>query len=573
MKDNSFKFLLRKIEIPKCLFLISIIISTIGALSSLIIPFLAGKLVDSFSLETNNNDIIIILTLLFVTTGVFSGLGNFFMGLVGEKIIYSIRSNFFEKIIRLEIKFFDNNDTGKLISRTVEDTNIINDFLSNKFPTIFPAFLTFIGSLVFLFLIDWKMTVLSLITLFLFVLFIIPIGKIVHNISLQTQNETANFSSFLNKIFTEIRLVKTSSTEFEEIKNAKVGLQKLYNLGVKETKVQSIINPISRLIMLLTIGVILGVGGVRVSLGIITSGQLMAMIFYVFQLSHPINELLNFFTSYKKTTGASQRIYDIFHDKEEDISICDGPQLPTSTITFKNVSFKYNNKIILQNLNFEIPKNKITAIVGPSGAGKTTILNIIERFYPIDTGDILYGEKSIYKLPLSYWRRNIGYVMQDNPMLNNSIKDNLLYGTSRNLSINDLVSYTKITESYDFISQAPDKFDTIIGERGIRISGGQKQRLDLTRNLIKDPPVLLFDEATSSLDSKTERKIQQAISQLNGYKTIVIVAHRLSTIQKAAQIVFVENQSITGIGTHEELLNKHKTYKLFVEAQDIYKNI
>ncbi|MRW78867.1 ATP-binding cassette domain-containing protein [Staphylococcus aureus] len=550
-----------------------IIISTIGALSSLIIPFLAGKLVDSFSLETNNNDIIIILTLLFVTTGVFSGLGNFFMGLVGEKIIYSIRSNFFDKIIRLEIKFFDNNDTGKLISRTVEDTNIINDFLSNKFPTIFPAFLTFIGSLVFLFLIDWKMTVLSLITLFLFVLFIIPIGKIVHNISLQTQNETANFSSFLNKIFTEIRLVKTSSTEFEEIKNAKVGLQKLYNLGVKETKVQSIINPISRLIMLLTIGVILGVGGVRVSLGIITSGQLMAMIFYVFQLSHPINELLNFFTSYKKTTGASQRIYDIFHDKEEDISICDGPQLPTSTITFKNVSFKYNNKIILQNLNFEIPKNKITAIVGPSGAGKTTILNIIERFYPIDTGDILYGEKSIYKLPLSYWRRNIGYVMQDNPMLNNSIKDNLLYGTSRNLSINDLVSYTKITESYDFISQAPDKFDTIIGERGIRISGGQKQRLDLTRNLIKDPPVLLFDEATSSLDSKTERKIQQAISQLNGYKTIVIVAHRLSTIQKAAQIVFVENQSITGIGTHEELLNKHKTYKLFVEAQDIYKNI
>ncbi|EGQ4452816.1 ATP-binding cassette domain-containing protein [Staphylococcus pseudintermedius] len=198
-------------------------------------------------------------------------------------------------------------------------------------------------------------------------------------------------------------------------------------------------------------------------------------------------------------------MYDIFHDKE-DISICDGPRLPTSTITFKNASFKYNNKIILKNLNFEIPKSKITAIVGPSGAGKTTILNIIERFYPIDKGDILYGEKSIYKLPLSYWIRNIGYVMQDNPMLNNSIKDNLLYGTSRNLSINDLVSYTKIRESYDFISQAPDKFDTIIGERGIRISGGQKQRLDLTRNLIKGPPVLLFDEATSSLDSKTEEK-------------------------------------------------------------------
>ncbi|MGV2929392.1 ABC transporter ATP-binding protein [Macrococcus capreoli] len=573
MQNNTLKYLFSKIKIPKFLFVISILISTIGALSSLVIPLFAGKLVDSFSLESFNTKTIIILVTLFVATGIFSGVGNFCMGLVGEKVNYSLREAFFNKLIKLEISFFDKNDTGQLISRTVDDTLIINEFLSNKFPTIFPAFITFIGSIIFLIIIDWKMTVISLLTMIIFILFIIPIGRIVHNISLKTQNQTANFSSFLNKIFTEIRLVKTSNTEYKEMENAKKNLEKLYKLGVKETIVESVINPISSLIMLLTIGIILGVGGVRVSLGIITSGQLISMIFYVFQLSHPINQLLTFFTAYKKATGASQRIYDIFHENEENIINSNETLLPSQNIIFRNVTFKYDNNTILQNLSFEIPKNKITAIVGPSGSGKTTILNIIERFYPIESGDILYGDQSIYNIPLSYWRRNIGYVMQGNPMLNSSIKNNLLYGVSEPLSDEELINYIKLTESYNFITENPKGLETIIGERGIKISGGQKQRLDLTRNLIKNPPILLFDEATSSLDSETEGKIQNAIYKLNGQKTIVIVAHRLSTIKDADQIIFVDNNKITGIGTHEELLKTHKKYCLFVNTQNLYNNV
>lgn len=570
MYNNYLHFLFTKIKIPKMQLFISILISTLGALSGLMIPLFAGKFIDSFSLKTINKDMIIYLLILFIVNGILMGLGNYFMGVVGEKINYSIKTVFFDKIIRLKLPFFDQNDTGQLISRMVDDTSIINDFLSNKLPTIFPSVLTFVGAIFFLLVIDWQMTVISLLTMLTFILFIVPIGRIVHNISLKTQNEIANFSTLLNKIFTEIRLVKTSNTERKETKNANTILNNLYSLGVKEVIVESIINPISSLIMLLTIGIILSVGGIRVSLGIITSGELIAMIFYVFQLSNPINEILTFFTDYKKTSGASNRIYEIFQEEEEDIyNSLEHKTLDNNSLTFENVSFTYNNVSILNNISFNIPKNQLTAIVGPSGSGKTTILNIIERLYPIQSGNIYYGNKSIFEIPLSTWRRNIGYVMQDNPMMNKSIKYNLLYSTSKSLTNHEIINYTKMTDSYDFIINTINGFDTIIGERGIKLSGGQRQRLDLTRNLIKNPPLFLFDEATSNLDSESEQKIQNAIDNLNGKKTIVIVAHRLSTIKKAHQIIFVENNKITGIGTHKKLLEKHDKYRMFVNTQNL----
>jgi ATP-binding cassette subfamily B protein AbcA/BmrA len=570
MNKNKLQFLLKKIRLPKLQFTISVFIAALGAVSGLLIPLVAGKFIDSFSLENFNTTMIIFLAVLFIVSGVLTGLGNFFMGVVGERINYSIRKVFFDKIIKLKVSFFDDNDTGNLISRMIDDTTIINEFLSNRVPTIFPSLLTFIGSLFFLFIIDWKMTIIALITMCIFILLIIPIGRFVHNISLKTQNETANFSTLLNKIFTEIRLVKISNTENEESKNANTNLLKLYNLGIKEVIAESIINPISSIITLLTFGIILGVGGVRVSLGIITSGELISMVFYVFQLSSPINEILTFFTDYKKTIGASSRIYDIFHEEEEVYNSIDNKELPDNGLVLKNITFSYQKRTILNNISLEIPKNKVTAIVGPSGSGKTTILNIIERLYPITSGEIYYGEQSIYDIPLNVWRKNIGYVMQDNPMMNRSIKYNLLYGISNDISEKEMIKYTKMTDSYNFINSTEQGFDTVIGERGTRLSGGQRQRLDLTRNLIKNPKILLFDEATSNLDSESERKIQNSIDNLSGTKTVVIVAHRLSTIKRADQIIFIENSRITGKGTHEELLSRHPKYKLFVETQSLY---
>ena len=543
MQNNLLVFILKTIKIPKTLFSISILIASLGAISTLTIPFFTGKLVDTFSLENISLKLIFFLISLFMITGLLNGVGNYLMGVVGEKINYSLRTIFFEKIVKLKTIFFDENDTGQLISRVVDDTTIINSFLSSKLPNVFPSILTFIGSLILLMVIDYQMTLISLISISLFILIIIPIGNIMHKISLNTQTETANFSAFLNKIFTEIRLVKVFNTEYKEIENSKKKLNNLYRLGVKEVLIESIITPVSSIVMLLTLVIILGVGGIRVSMGIISSGELISMIFYVFQLSNPINELLTFFTDYKKATGASDRIYKIFHEEEE-------------IITPSNIE-------ILNN------ENKVTAIVGPSGSGKTTILNIIERLYTISSGTIKYGSNYIYDISLSTWRKNIGYVMQDNPMINDSIKKNLLYGNSNNLTKKELTYFTKMTDSYDFINNTTNGFNTLIGERGIRLSGGQKQKLDLTRNIIKNPPVLLFDEATSNLDSESEKKIQMTIDKLNGYKTIVIVAHRLSTIKSANQIIFLENGEITGIGNHKDLLSKHKKYKSFVESQNV----
>ena len=571
-EQNPLFFLFKRLSWPYGLIIAAVIITSLGSLSGLLVPLFTGRLVDKFSVSSINWGMIAIFGSIFLVNALLSGIGLYLLSKIGEKIIYAIRSLLWEHIIQLKMPFFDKNESGQLMSRLTDDTKVINEFISQKLPNLLPSVLTLIGSLVMLFIMDWKLTLLTFITIPVFILIIVPLGRVMQKISTNTQSEIANFSGLLGRVLTEMRLVKVSNTERLELDNAHTNLKKIYRLGLKQAKISAVVQPISGVVMLLTIAIILGFGALEIGTGAITPGTLIAMIFYVIQLSMPLINLSTLVTDYKKAVGASSRIYEIMQEpieptealsESKDVTIIDGE------LVFEHVDFKYDVKKILEDVSFSIPQGEVSAFVGPSGSGKSTIFNLIERMYDIERGDIKYGNQSIFDIPLSKWRTKIGYVMQSNSMMSGTIRDNILYGINRKVDDEELIEYAKLANCHDFIMQFDEGYDTMVGERGLKLSGGQRQRIDIARSFVKNPDILLLNEATANLDSESELKIQEALETLMEGRTTVVIAHRLSTIKKAGQIVFIDKGEVTGKGTHHELMASHDKYRHFVTSQKL----
>ena len=571
-QQNPLFFLFKRLSWPYGLIIAAVIITSLGSLSGLLVPLFTGRIVDKFSVSSINWGMIGIFGAIFLVNALLSGVGLYLLSKVGEKIIYAIRSILWEHIIQLKMPFFDKNESGQLMSRLTDDTKVINEFISQKLPNLLPSVLTLIGSLIMLFIMDWKLTLLTFITIPIFVFIMIPLGRVMQKISTNTQSEIANFSGLLGRVLTEMRLVKVSNTERLELDNAHVNLKKIYNLGLKQAKISAIVQPISGVVMLLTIAIILGFGALEIGTGAITPGTLIAMIFYVIQLSMPLINLSTLVTDYKRAVGASQRIHEIMQEPiepTEALSESKDEIVEDGELSFENVDFKYDVKKILNDVTFNIPQGKVSAFVGPSGSGKSTIFNLIERMYDIENGDIKYNHRSIYDIPLSKWRNKIGYVMQSNSMMSGSIRDNILYGINRKVTDDELIEYAKLANCHEFIMQFDEGYDTMVGERGLKLSGGQRQRIDIARSFVKNPDILLLDEATANLDSESEVKIQEALETLMEGRTTVVIAHRLSTIKKAGQIIFIDKGQVTGKGTHGELMASHEKYKNFVTSQKL----
>ncbi|ANQ89114.1 TPA: ABC transporter ATP-binding protein [Staphylococcus pseudintermedius] len=567
---NPLVFLLKKISWPVGLIIVAVTIASIGSLTGLLVPLFTGQVVDKFTFESISPVFIIALVAVFLVNAVLSGFGYYLLNKIGEKIIYAIRSVLWEHIIHLKMPFFDKNESGQLMSRLTDDTKVINDFISQKLPGFFPAVITLIGSLIMLFVLDWQMTLLTFITIPIFILVIVPLGKIMQKISTNTQTEIANFSGLLGRVLTEMRLVKVANTEKLELDKAHSNLKTIYNLGLKQAKIAAVVQPISGIIMLITIGIILGFGGMRIASGAISAGTLVAMIFYVLNLSIPLINISTLVTDYKKAVGASQRIYEILHEPLENIAAPNlQDEIPTGDLKFDHVYFGYDDTPVLKDVSFNVLRGEVTAFVGPSGSGKSTLFSLIERMYEIDQGGIYYDGTSIDALSLTDWRRKIGYVMQSNAMMNGTIRDNILYGVDREVPEEELIHYAKLANCHEFIMEFEQGYDTIVGERGLKLSGGQRQRIDIARSFVKNPDILLLDEATANLDSESERKIQEALDILMENRTTIVIAHRLSTIKKAGQIIFLDHGEVTGKGRHEELMQTHAMYQQFVETQNL----
>ena len=364
--------------------------------------------------------------------------------------------------------------------------------------------------------------------------------------------------------------MKSSTAEkFEETKGIS-GIERLLGFGLKEARITALIAPIMYLVVMIVIVMIIGYGGMRVANGTMSTGSLVAFLLYLFQIIFPITSFAMFFTQLQKAKGATERIIDILDLPAEEGQAGLEADITNKPIRVHNVSFAYSeDEPVLQNISFEAQPGEMIAFAGPSGGGKTTVFGLLERFYEPIEGEIRIGETPINQLSIASWRSQIGYVSQDSAMMAGTIRENLCYGLEVDDHTSDehLWNVAKMAYADEFIQAFPKGLDTEVGERGVKLSGGQRQRIAIARAFLRDPKILMMDEATASLDSQSEGVVQQALSRLMEGRTTFVIAHRLSTIVDADKIIFIEKGQITGIGTHHELTQTHALYQEFAEQQ------
>lgn len=562
-------FCLIKSVIPsKILLTMAIALNAFSSFATLLIPLFTKNLVDNFVNSALNTNVILIIGILFILQAILSGISIYLLCFLGQSITENLRLQLWRKLVFLPIKFYDEHKTGQLVSQMTNDTTQIKNVITSHIITIISGVFSIIGSTVVLFMLDTQLTLLIFASGLFMILLVKPFGTRMYNISRENQEKNAKLTSLVSQTLSEIRLVKSSNAEEKEIHHVEETVKKLTQLGMQSGKTQAIMSPFLSLISLLMIVSIVGYGGIRVAAGELTTGNLVAFILYVFQIITPMVQLFSTITQVNVIKGASERILSTLNEAEE--KIWDGKEFHNEkfNLNFDNVSFSYEGETQeICEVSFTMPADSFTAIVGPSGAGKTTLFSLIERYYKPQSGKILLNNAPVEDYSINEWRRKIGYVSQDTPIIDGTIKENIIYGVELEVSEKRLKQVIKTACLSEFIDSLPNKYNTYVGERGVRLSGGQKQRIGIARAILREPQLLLLDESTSNMDSILEKKIQKAFINIMKNRTTVAIAHRLSTIRQADQIIFLDRGKITGIGTHEQLFKEHSLYQEYIKVQ------
>ncbi|HLR09548.1 MAG TPA: ABC transporter ATP-binding protein [Bacillota bacterium] len=566
---KSFINFLFSMDIPKWALVIGIIGSMFTTVVGLVIPLLTKNLVDGFSVESLSAGLIVAIGVIFILHVVIDGISTYLLAAVGQKIVARLRERLWLKFIRLPVSYFDKRTSGESVSRIINDTSIIKNLISQQFPQFISGLISIIGAVVILLIMDWKMTSMMLIAVPLTIGVMMPLGSQMAKISRGLQDKTAAFSGSIQQTMSEIRLMKASTAEAVEKKRGLAGIATLLSYGLKEARIFALVGPVMYFIVMAVIVVILSYGGIRVAEGSMSTGSLVAFLLYLFQIIFPFTTFAMFFTALQKAKGATERIIAILEMKEERVHHGIDKNITHEPLHVKNVSFAYDQELVLNNISFSANPGEKIAFAGPSGGGKTTLFALIERYYEPDSGEIRVGHIPIDRLSLTSWRRQIGYVSQESAMMAGTIRENLTYGLpdAENISDEKLWKVAKMAYADEFIRSFANGLDTEVGERGVKLSGGQRQRINIARAFLRDPAILMLDEATASLDSQSEAMIQQALLELMKGRTTFVIAHRLSTIVDADKIIFIEKGKITGCGTHEQLLQSHSLYRSFAEQQ------
>lgn len=569
---SNFMIIIKNYRPSIYIMILALVFSIIQTLFSLIIPLKASEIINLLVKKDFNVILLIILVSLFILQVLFTGLSIYMMVYVGEKIILNLRKDLWQKVLKLPIKFYDENNSSEIMSRITNDTNIMKSFFVDHLIPSITGVITIVGSLIILFVINWKLSFIFLVVFPLAFLIITPLGKKMYTISRNTQQETALLQSDLGRTLSNIRLVKMSLSEKRELTLGNQRISQLYNYGISTGKVMSLVSPIMNTTILMVLVLILGFGVYQVTIKELTVGSLIAVIFYIFQIMTPLTLMAQLFTQYQKAMGSSERVLSLLNTQSEEIKITSLANINEKTnekkLVFKNVYFSYESGAqIFTDLSMEINEDEKTAIIGESGVGKTTLLSIIERFYNIDKGDILFGEKSIYNYNISDWRNQIAYVSQDTPIMEGTLYDNLVYGIDYQLSDENINKALETSNLLPFINKLPKKLHTEVGEKGMKLSGGQRQRLSIARAILRNSPILLLDESTSHLDSDSELLVQKALDKIMKNKITIVVAHRLSTITDADNIILLKNGKVVDQGSHDYMIKNNDVYQKLINQQ------
>jgi len=504
----------------------------------------------------------IAIILLFSLKGIFNFGQAYLMNFVGLRIVADLREKLYNHLQNLSLSFFTKTPTGILISRITNDVNLIQGSVSNAVTGLIKDIFTIFGLIGVVFLRDWKLAIIALI---IFPIAIFPIkefGKRLRKYSWKSLQRIGSITTFLHETISGNRIVKAFNMEEYEKRRFAEENERYFRINLKRVKIRAFSHPLMELLGGIGVAVIIWVGGYSVIRGEVTPGTFFSFMAAIFMLYAPIRELNKLNLEIQEGLAAAGRVYELL-DTVSDIREEEGAMplpLISKGVTFQNVSFKYDEEIVLKDISLYVKAGEVIALVGMSGAGKTSLVNLLPRFYDVERGQVLIDDTDIRKVTLLSLRGQIGLVTQQTILFNDTVRNNIAYGRLK-CSDQEIIEAAKAANAYDFIQRLPKGYDTIIGEQGVKLSGGERQRISIARALLKNAPILILDEATSSLDSDSETEVQKALEELMKGRTVFVIAHRLSTIRNAHRIIVLSDGQIVEQGTHEELLALNGEYR------------
>lgn len=544
-----------------------IILSTVVGLASAQLSLLFPQYAQKITAGDISRPIIVGSILVVLGQAIFTAVRQFLANVASAKVTLSFRKLILKALIVLPIPYFDKSNAKDMISRTTDDTTKLSDLLAYGIGNILSSVYGIVGAFLILFSYDWRLAAAEVGILLVSIGIGILNGRINFKYNVKIQAKLAKLTGFISEILVNIPLVKSFVNEKKEEKRGKGYIKELFKVNFIFHIFGHLFGLFNNLVRVLQTIIIILLGIYLISRELITIDIWIAFYLYAEGLLTSVSILMGNWVLVKRGQGAVRRITEITLEPMEEYNRALSFEPKDEDISFKNVSFRYAEKEIIKNMNFTIPHGKITAIVGPSGAGKSTIFNLLMRFYEPNSGEIQFGGSAINNYKLQEWRKAFGHVAQDTQLFSGTIRDNIMYGVDRTVSMQEIEKAASAGCALDFIQSSEQGFDTPVGENGSKLSGGQRRRIAIARVILKNPPFLLFDEVTSSLDAESEFIVDQSLKELAVGRTTVIIAHRLATVKDADQILVLEDGEINGIGSHEELLENNKLYKKLVELQ------
>jgi ATP-binding cassette, subfamily B, bacterial MsbA len=507
----------------------------------------------------------------YLIKDVFTYFQSYLTQIASFNVIRDLRSDLYTHMVYLPLKEYQATNTGKLTSHVINDVGALSRLAGTFVKDTLQQSFTIVGLVVVLFWRDWKLATIAMIIMPLTGILISKYGKKTRKLSRKSQESIAGIMTILQESFTGSRIVKAFTMEGREDNKFRDEHEKYTKIQLKNAKINSLLSPSLDLMGGLTMAVIIFYGGHKVTTHAMTTGDFLSFTAALFMLYGPVKTLGGLHNNLQTAVSATERIFKVFDTANESEAMYKGVAGPDGIkecIQYRGVSFKYNQKedYVLQDVDLTINKGEVVAVVGASGGGKTTLVNLLPRFYEIQEGAILIDGQDTKGFQLRTLRQNIAVVTQDTILFNDTIRNNIAYGKEE-FTEEMVAAAARAAHADIFIEKLPKKYNTMVGEKGFRLSGGEKQRISIARAILKNSPILILDEATSSLDTESERIVQQALENLMKNRTTLVIAHRLSTIINADKIVVISGGRITDIGKHSELLEKSRIYKRLYDMQ------
>lgn len=510
------------------------------------------------------------ILLVFFVKGV-SGYGqSYFIQLVGRRVVRDLRNELYAAIQRMPLSFFHRTPSAVLMSRITNDVQRLSRVSSSVISDFIRGIFTMAALIFIIFYRDWFLATISMAVLPLAYFPFVIIGRRVRNLSRRSQERMAALMNVMQEGLTGIKVVKAFGMEEYEKKRFREANQQLFRMKMKEVRTGEVLSPLMEFLGSIGTAGVIFYGGYKVINGVTTPGTFFSFLTALMMLYGPIRQMSRISNSVQQAMAAAERVFQILDMKPE---LVDSPgAVPMSRLTkgisFKNVSFSYDAgaRMVLKNINLDIEKGEMVALVGMSGAGKTTLCDLMARFYDVTEGRIEIDGRDIREYTIASLRDNIGIVTQETVLFNDTVAKNIAYG-AKDTDMKSIIDAAKAAYAHDFVMEMPEGYDTVIGERGVRLSGGQRQRISIARAILKNPQILILDEATSELDGESELMVQKALENLMKDRTTFVIAHRLATVIRADRIVVIDEGRVVDIGRHQDLLQRNEIYRRLFESQ------